>query len=92
MPFQKEPRYHVRRIDERTTKELFIADERGTITQHTGQFAMPWTAGQPAAFTHTQGTRMATTLNAQIADEVREFIRTNGFPSNRLWHLEPVAP
>lgn len=92
MPFQKEPRYHVRRIDERTSKELFIADERGTITQHTGRFERMWSAGEPAAFTQTQGTRMATTLNAQLGDEVLEFIREHGFPANRMWHLTPVAP
>lgn len=92
MPFQKEPRYHVRRIDERTTKELFIADVRGTITQHTGRFVKQWSDGHPAEFTFMRATIMANNLNAQLAKEVLDFIHTHGLPSNRLWHLDPVAP
>lgn len=90
MPFQKEPRYYVRRICERTMRELFIADSKGTITQRTGQFTMPWTDGEPAPFTLAKGEQMVNVLNAQLPQEVMDTIAT-GLPKNRMWHLEPVA-
>jgi hypothetical protein len=87
MTFQKEKRYRVYRVHETTGRELFLADAKGSITQHTGQFGVPWTNGEPARFTLHQATKLKDALNAQLP-EVAELVKTDYLPTNRLWQTQ----